>query len=184
MHVIEIEVLHLQILPYCMVNELFFTCCRRRILKLQQNKKTKVFFSQLCLDIRVMIHWGSVSLCECGERQRQLRLNGFSWTQSHRHTDRHKDSRAIITHICMQRTHTSHGTHTPSVIGNIMRIYWQKWYCRSTRMDSESIWNWSAYFALIKASALISDWQFKQCWYTRSTSVFLPIPIVNNQQVR
>lgn len=68
--------------------------------------------------------------------------------------------------------------HTQSVFGNITSLYWQKRFCRLTRMDSESIWNWSAYFALIKASALISDWQFKHCWCTGNTSVFSPIPLL------
>lgn len=54
----------------------------------------------------------------------------------------------------------------------------QTFFRRLARMDSESIWNWSAYVALIKASALISDWQFKHCWCTGNTSVFFPSPLL------
>lgn len=96
----------------------------------------------------------------------------------HRQLYARSSTHLLSLRTCMQTTHTSPDAHAQSVLVNIMRLYWQKWYCRLARMDSESIWNWSAYFALIKASALISDWQFKHRWYTGNTSVFFPSPLL------
>lgn len=101
-------------------------------------------------------------------------------TQLHVHTSIRTNLKSL--HTCMQTTYTSPETLSQSVLGIIMRLYWPKknkrFFCRLARMDSESIWNWSAYVALIKASALISDWQFKHCWCTGNTSVFFPSPLL------
>lgn len=111
------------------------------------------------------------------DRETQGLMDSAEHTQLYAHT--FNTHNFLSLHTCRRNTYTSSPeTHTQSVLGNIMRLYWRKWFCRLARMDSESIWNWSAYFALIKASALISDWQFKHCWCTGNTSVFFPSPLL------
>lgn len=75
-------------------------------------------------------------------------------------------------------SHTSHGTNAEGPSGIswefIDKIGLADWLA----LDSESIWNWSAYFALIKVSSLISDWHFKHSWYTGNTSAFFLFPLL------
>lgn len=118
-----------------------------------------------------------------GERQRQPSVNGFSWAHIITCTHFHTQPCSLSLHTCIPHRLPTHPmTHTHTHTQSVLWISWElidkKWYCRLTRMDSESIWNWSAYFALIKASALISDWQFKPCWYTGNTSVSFPSPLL------
>lgn len=76
------------------------------------------------------------------------------------------------------RAHTHTRTHT------VREYHWWKRVCRSPRMDGESIWNWSAYVALIPAFGADFRLTIQTLLMHRNHICLLPILVVNNQQVR
>lgn len=66
----------------------------------------------------------------------------------------------------------------------VREYHWWKQVCRSTRMDGESIWNWSAYAALIPAFGADFRLTIQTLLMHRNHICLLPILVVNNQQVR
>lgn len=104
---------------------------------------------------------------------------------------RHVNGSPEDTHSCTHThehtlLHHSHAyriparTHTRAV----REYHWWKQVCRSTRMDGESIWNWSAYAALIPAFGADFRLTIQTLLMHRNHICLLPILVVNNQQVR
>lgn len=83
-----------------------------------------------------------------------------------------------FTHMHIEHRYTHTRTHT------VREYHWWKRVCRSTRMDGESIWNWSAYVALIPAFGADFRLTIQTPPMHRNHICLLPILVVNNQQVR